>query len=166
MEEEVCHPELLARKRELEKITVDEKDDIGEQEASGDGSGDNDDSANVVQFTDQSRWVQLVLGGKTVEAVDLIASSKGAEFACIHNRDSLDFMNIDKFKRFILKRTNSVNPPRWDLFDEINSKVIDHIVEDEDQGPSKEWGPFGCYRHPTEEHIQKACGGKTIELSM
>ena len=77
-----------------------------------------------------------------------------------------DFMNIDKFKRFILKRTNSVDPPRWDLLDEINSTVIDHIVEDEDQGPSKEWGPFGWYCHPTEEQIQKAGGGKTIELSV
>jgi hypothetical protein len=44
-------------------------------------------------------------------------------------------MNIDKFKRFILKRTNSVDPPCWDLLDKTNSQVIDHIVEDEDQGP-------------------------------
>ena len=75
-------------------------------------------------------------------------------------------MNIDNFERFILKRTNSVYPPCWDLLDETNSKVIDHIVEDEDQGPSKEWGPFGWYHHPMEEQIQKACGGKTIELSV
>ena len=84
----------------------------------------------------------------------------------MHNRDSTDFMNMDKFERFILKRTNNVNPPHWDLLDEMSSKVIEHIVEDKDQGPSKEWGPFGWYRHPTQEQLQKACGGKTIELPM
>jgi hypothetical protein len=84
----------------------------------------------------------------------------------MHNRDSTDFMNMDKFERFILKRTNNVNPPHWDLLDEMSSKVIEHIVEDKDQGPSKEWGPFGWYHHPTEEQIQKACGGKLIKLSV
>ena len=61
----------------------------------------------------------------------------------MHNRDSTDFMNMDKFETFILKRTNDVDPPHWDLLDKTSSKVIEHIVEDKDQGPSKEWGPFG-----------------------
>lgn len=110
----------------------------------------------------QSRWVQLARGGKVIEASDLLASSRGAEFACVHNRDSQDFMNESKFERFILKRTNSNNPPRWDLLNETATTVMDHIVEDEDQGPSKEWGPYSWYRPPTEYHVKLACSGKTI----
>jgi hypothetical protein len=107
-----------------------------------------------------------VVGRKPVEAADLAASSKGSVFACVHNRDNNDFMNLDKFERFILKRTNNMNPPHWDLLDETASQVIDHIVEEEDQGPSKQWGPYGWYHHPTEEQIKKSCDGKTIQLSI
>ena len=71
-------------------------------------------------------------------------------------------MNESKFERFILKRTNNKNPPRWDLLNETAMAVVDHIVEDEDQGPSKEWGPYLWYRHPTEDQIKLACSGKTI----
>ncbi len=35
------------------------------------------------------------------------------------------------------------------------------IVEDEDQGPSKEWGQYGLYRFPTNAHIKSATQGKT-----
>ena len=73
-------------------------------------------------------------------------------------------MNLDKFERFILKRTNNVSPPHWELLDKTSSKVIEHYVEGKNQGPSKEWGPFGWYCHPMEEQIQEACGGKSIEL--
>jgi hypothetical protein len=59
-----------------------------------------------------------------------------------------------------------MNPPLWDHLDETARQVINHIVEDEDQGPSKEWGPFGWYRHPTKEQLNKACDGKTIQLSI
>jgi hypothetical protein len=45
------------------------------------------------------------------------------------------------------------------------TKVIDHIVEDEDQGPSKEWGQYGWYRHPTPSDVIKAGNVKTVHLS-
>ncbi len=117
---------------------------------------DTEDNVN-----NQSRWVQLAMQRKDVQASDLMNCSRGTEFACLHNRDSHDFMNESKFKRFILKRTNDIDPPRWDLLHETATVVIDHIVEDEDQGPSKEWGPYGWYRHPTEEQIKEASIGKT-----
>ena len=47
-----------------------------------------------------------------------------------------------------------MNPTCWDLLDKMTSEVIDHIVEDKDQGPSKEWGPYEWYCHPTEEQIK------------
>ena len=107
-----------------------------------------------------------MVGRQPVKAADLAVSSKGSEFASVHNRDNNHFMNLDKFERFILKRANNVNPPHWELLDEMASEVIDRIVEDEDQGPSKEWGPTGWYRHPTEEQIKKACGCKTIHSAV
>ena len=35
----------------------------------------------------------------------------------------------------------------WDLLDEAGNHVVDHIVEDNDQRPSKEWFPVGLYYH-------------------
>jgi len=84
-----------------------------------------------------------------------------------HNRDSSDFMNKDKFLQYILRKTKSTEPYEWDLLDETGSNIIEHVVEDEDQGSStsKEWGPYGWYRHPTTEDISKASEGKTVWLS-
>jgi len=171
MEEEVRQLELLARQRELEKATADKNDNHNVDQQAGVSDTNNEDRPDnnatmFGEFTDQSRWVQLVVGRKPVEAADLAASSKGSVFACVHNRDNNDFMDLDKFERFISKRMNNVNPPCWDLLDETASQVIDHIVEDEDQVSSKEWGPYGWYRHPTEEQIKKACDCKTIHLSI
>ena len=47
-------------------------------------------------------------------------------------------MNNDKFEHFIPKRANSVDPLQWDLLHKMGTRVVDHIVEDDDQGPSKE----------------------------
>ena len=133
------------------------------QQAGASGKNNEDGSDNnetmLGEFTDQSCWVQLVVVRKPVEAAGLAASSKGSVFACVHNRDNNDFMNLDKFERFILKRTNNVNPPHFGLLDDMASQVINHIVEGKDQGPVKT-GDHGRYCHPTEEQIKKACDGK------
>jgi hypothetical protein len=88
-----------------------------------------------------SRWVELPCKGEVCTA-DLVKSIHGNEFACLHNRDGTDFMNEAKFERFILKCTNDNVSFSWDLLDETScsSRVVVQIVEDEDQGPSKEWG--------------------------
>jgi hypothetical protein len=74
-------------------------------------------------------------------------------------------MNKDKFLRYILRKTKSAESYEWDLLDETGSNIIEHVVEDEDQGPSKEWGQYGWYRHPMMENISKASEGKTVWLS-
>lgn len=38
---------------------------------------------------------------------------------------------------------------------------MDHIIKDEDQGPSKEWGQYGGYRFPNKEQVSSAMEGKT-----
>jgi len=38
---------------------------------------------------------------------------------------------------------------------------VAQIVEDEDQGPSKEWGQYGWYRFPSKEQIDIATHGKS-----
>jgi hypothetical protein len=108
-----------------------------------------------------SKWMQLLGTGLVVEVHHLRNAEIGAEFACVHNRDSSDFMNQGKFERFILKKTKSSEPFEWDLMDETGNVLVEHIVEDEDQGPSKEWGPFGWYRHPSPDDIANGCEGKT-----
>jgi hypothetical protein len=42
--------------------------------------------------------------------------------------------------------------------------VADHIVVDEDQGLSKEWGPMERYCHLLEDGKAKASSGKTTYL--
>ncbi len=108
-----------------------------------------------------SKWMQLLGTGLVVEVHHLRNAEIGAEFACVHNRDSSDFMNQEKFERFILKKTKNSEPFEWDLMDETGNVLVEHIVEDEDQGPSKEWGSLGWYRHPSQEDIAKGCEGKT-----
>jgi hypothetical protein len=133
MEEEVQQLELLARKRELEKVKVDENDNDNIDQQAGISDTNNEDGPNnkatmFGDFTDQSCWVQLVVGRKPAEATDLAASSKGSVFAYVHNSDNNYFINLDKFERFILIRMNNVNPPHWDLLDETASLVINLIV--------------------------------------
>ena len=50
-----------------------------------------------------------------VEAHHLCSAEHGAEFACLHNRGSHEFMNVDKFERFILKEVEGNRPHRTDL---------------------------------------------------
>ena len=70
-------------------------------------------------------------------------------------------MNKSKFKRFILKRNNNDVPFSWDLLDETGRQIVMEVVEDEDQGQSKEWGQFGWYRFPSKEQIERAMQGKS-----
>jgi flagellar motor switch/type III secretory pathway protein FliN len=92
---------LLDRKRELEKMTADKSNNNNiYQQAGASGKNNEDGSDNnetmLGEFTDQSCWVQLVVGRKPVKAADLAASSKGSVFAYVHNKDNND-MNLDKF---------------------------------------------------------------------
>lgn len=112
----------------------------------------------------KSKWMQLLGTGLVVESHHLCNAESGAEFACVHNRDSSDFMNQDKFLRYILRKTKSSEPYEWDLLDETGNTIVEHIVEDEDQGPSKEWGTYGWYRHPSQDDISKGCDGKTVDV--
>ena len=110
--------------------------------------------------------VATVVGDRLgVVAHHLCSAERSEEFACMHNRDSQDFMNTDKFERFILKKTKATEPYQWDLLDETATKVIDHIVEDKDQGPSKEWCQYGWYRHPTLSDVIKAENGETVYVT-
>jgi hypothetical protein len=97
----------------------------------------------------QTKWRQLLQGGLIVEAHHLCQAEKGAEFSCFHNRDSSDFMNQKKFLPYILKKTKDSEPYEWDLLDETGLNVVEHIIENDDQGPSKEWNMW--YRHPNLE---------------
>ena len=85
-------------------------------------------------FENQSKWLQLLGSGLATEPHHLCIAETGAEFACVHNRDSSDFMNKDKFLRYILRKTKSTEPYEWDLLDKTGSNIIEHVVEDEDQG--------------------------------
>ena len=116
-------------------------DNTGIEEIDSDDES-SDHSASKNQNV--SRWVELARRGE-VTAADLLKSCYRSEFACLHNRDSSDFMNESKFERFILKRNNHDVPFSWDLVDETGRQIVMEVVEDEDQGPSKEWRQFGWY---------------------
>jgi hypothetical protein len=107
--------------------------------------------------------------GLAVEQHDPCNAKNGVEFACMRNRDSSDFMNQDKFQQLVLRMTKSSNPYEWDLLDETGRIIVKHIVEDDDQGLSKEWGLYGWYHHPLPSDIAKAAlstvEGKTVYLS-
>jgi hypothetical protein len=55
------------------------------------------------------------------------------------------------------------------LLDETGRSIVEHIVEDEDQGPSREWGPYGWYPSPLPSDIAKAASnaakGKSVQSS-
>ena len=84
----------------------------------------------------QSKWIKLLGSGLVPSTHHLKNAENGAEFACVHNRDANDFMNEDKFERFILRKTKCSEPFEWDLLDETGTSIVHHIVEDDDQGPS------------------------------
>ena len=65
-------------------------------------------------FENQSKWLQLLGSGLVAEPHHLCIAVTGAEFVCVHNRDSSDFMNKDKFLRYILRKTKSTKPYEWD----------------------------------------------------
>ena len=69
-------------------------------------------------------------------------------------------MNQDKFEHSILKHTNDTDPPHWELLDKTGASIVECIVEDKDQGPSKEWGPYGWYCEPLKEDTEKGTKGK------
>ncbi len=73
----------------------------------------------------------------------------------MNNHDSVDFMNKEKFHWFVLRKTKSSVPYEWDLLDETGRSIVEHILEDEDQGPLKEWCPYGWYCHPLPSDIAK-----------
>ena len=46
----------------------------------------------------KSKWLQLMETGLVVEACHLCSAEHGAEFVCMHNHDSKDFMNMEKLR--------------------------------------------------------------------
>ena len=70
-------------------------------------------------------------------------------------------MNESKFERFIFSYTNNDVPFSWDLLDDTDRQVVEQIVKDEHQDPSKEWAQYGWYRFPSREQIECSMQGKT-----
>ena len=149
---------LAEEEKEEGKLSDDGEVDLAREQPT-------DREVSICGEENKSRWLLLMETGLVVEAHHLSNAECGTEFACLHNRDTHDFTNDEKFERFILKKTKATVPYRWDLLDETGTQVIDHIIEDEDQGPSKEWGPYGWYRHPSPSDVIKAGNGKTVYLS-
>ena len=108
--------------------------------------------------------VVTLKSGLSVESYHQIFVEEGVEFYCVHNHDNSDLMNGNKFERFILEKTKAIEPFHWELPDKSGMKVITKAVENKDQGPLKEWGPFGWYHHSTMSDIKKA-SGKTVYLT-
>ena len=80
----------------------------------------------------------------------------------IHNRDSSDFMKKEKFLQYVLRKTKLVEPYEWDFLDETGSNIIEHVVENKDQGPGKECGEYGWNRHQPKEDISQASEEKIV----
>ena len=164
LEEKTRQVESRARKVTLEKKIVE-----FHLEIEGGDSISCEESVSMLHNTSQthniSHWVELACNGE-VNAADLVKSCYGNEFACLHNRDSTDFMNESKFERFILKCTNNDVPFSWDLLDETGRHIVMEKVEDKEQGLSKEWGQFGWYRFPSNEQIESAMQGRHIGMAM
>ena len=128
MEEETRQVELCARKASLKNKIME-----CHLETEGEDSISCEESLSMLHNTSQlhntSCWVELACNGE-VNSADLLKSCYGNEFACLHNRDSIDFMNESN------SRDSFSVPFSWDLLDETGRQ----IVKDEDQGPSKRVG--------------------------
>ena len=129
--------------------SVKEHDDCGNLMDNDGNTADNEEVeclnspftpvCDTNSFENQSKWLQWPGTGLVVEPHHLCNAETGAEFACIHICDSSYFMNKEKFLWYMLRKTKSTEPYEWALLDETGSNIIEHVVEDEDQGPSKEW---------------------------
>ena len=102
------------------------------------GNDADEDEDPSPMKSNQSRWIKLAMDQTALKSHNLSQCAKGHEFADLHNQASADFMNQYKFQCFILKQSNDKDPPQWELLDEMGLQVIEHVVEDEDQGPFKE----------------------------
>jgi hypothetical protein len=54
----------------------------------------------------------------------------------------------------------SLGLARWE-----GNNVMEQTVQDEDQGPSKEWGPLGWYSHRTAQDIARGSDGGNPHIS-
>ena len=89
----------------------------------------------------KSCWLEILEECPNVITDRVLADAEiGKQLACCHNHDSHDFINQSKFERFILKKTYVNAPFKWDLMDENATRILESIIETEDEGPSKEWG--------------------------
>jgi len=123
LEEETRQVELCARKAIADKKLAE--CNVLMEGSDGEDNGEENESVSVSKvlkdpevyltlLCNTPHWVELACKGE-ICADDLVNSLRGNEFACLHNRDSMDFMNEAKFERFILKRTNDTVPFSWDL---------------------------------------------------
>lgn len=90
-----------------------------------------------------SPWLQLIDFRLVIRTHHFANVEKGAEVANVPNCDKNDFIDTMKFEKLILLKTRAFEPFHWELLDQTGMKVIAKNVEVDNQGPSKEWGPFG-----------------------
>ena len=100
--------------RELLKNAV--HDDCGNSADNNGSIADNEDAeclnslctpvCDTNSFENQSKWLQLLGTWLVVESPHLCTAETDAEFARVHNHDSSDFMNKEKFLQYILRKTN------------------------------------------------------------
>ena len=84
-----------------------------------------------------SHWLQLVWETEVMPK-DWVNFVFDNGFGSVHNQDSSHLMNKLKFEKLILRCSNNDVPMSWDLLDETSSHMVEEVVEDKDQGPSKE----------------------------
>ena len=108
-EAETCAVESDNRKKkaELDRRLLDLREKSIKLRESLQNAGEEDGSVPEVEclnspctpvhgtntFENQSKWLQLLGTGLVAESHHLCNAEKGAEFACVHNRNSTDFMN-------------------------------------------------------------------------
>lgn len=71
-----------------------------------------------------SWWLKIIKSGLNVESHHLVSAEKHAKFACVHNCDKNNFMNTNKFERFIFKKTAAGKPFHWELLDETGMESL------------------------------------------
>lgn len=49
--------------------------------------------------------------------------------------------------------------------DETGSRVVQQIVDDKEQGPPKEWGPYRWYSHCCKEQLKMGSLGENAEMT-